>query len=167
MENIKNTYEVLFALSLKNGEETAQATAEKIKALIEDNAEIVAINVWGKRRFAYPINYENEGYYVLIYFKSEPEFVAELTRVLGITEDARRYIVLAVDEKKQTINVKGSAPEVVEAEEEVAEVAEAPAEEPANDAEAASEAPAPEVAAEEAPVTEPATEEAPEAPTAE
>ena len=157
MENIKNTYEVLFALSLKNGEEAAQATAEKIKALIEDNAEIVAIDVWGKRRFAYPINYENEGYYVLIYFKSEPEFVAELTRVLGITEDARRYIVLAVDEKKQTISVRGSAPEVIEAEEEVAEVAETV------EVEEVAEAPA----AEEAPAEEPVTEEATEAPAAE
>ena len=154
METIKNTYEVLFALSLKNGEETAQATAEKIKTLISDNAEIVAIDVWGKRRFAYPINYENEGYYVLIYFKSEPEFVSELTRVLGITEDARRYIVLAVDEKKQTINVKHSAPEVIEETEEDAE-----AEPAAEEAVAAVEE---EPAAEEAPA-----EEAVEAPEAE
>ena len=155
MENIKNTYEVLFAVSLKNGEETAQATSEKLKALIEANAEIVAIDVWGKRRFAYPINYEKEGYYVLIYFKSEPEFVAELTRVLGITEDALRYIVLAVDEKKQTISVRGNAPEPEEeAEEEVAEAVEAPAEE-------AAEAPAEEAApvvAEETPAEAPAAE---------
>lgn len=153
MEIIKNTYEVLFALSLKNGEETAQATSERLKSLIEANAEIVAVDVWGKRRLAYPINYEKEGFYVLIYFKSEPAFVAELTRVLGITEDALRYIVLTVDEKKQTISVKGSAPEpeAEEDEEEVAaapEVTEAPAEE-------AAEAPAEETApAEEVPAAE-------------
>lgn len=147
MENIKNTYEVLFAVSLKSGEETAQATSEKIKSLIEANAEIVAVDVWGKRRLAYPINYEKEGYYVLIYFKSAPEFVAELTRVLGITEDALRYIVLAVDEKKQTISVRGNAPEPEEAaEEEVAESA-APAEEAA-----------PETVVEEAPAEAPAAE---------
>ncbi len=151
MEIIKNTYEVLFALSLKNGEETAQATSERLKSLIEANAEIVAVDVWGKRRLAYPINYEKEGFYVLIYFKSEPAFVAELTRVLGITEDALRYIVLTVDEKKQTISVKGSAPEpeTEEDEEEVAaapEVTEAPAEEavevPAEETVTAEEAPA-------------------------
>lgn len=119
MENIKNTYEVLFALSVKNGEEAVEAAKSKILSLIADNAEIVAQDVWGKRKFAYPINYQTEGYYVLVYFKSEPEFVAELTRVLGITEDALRYMVLAVDEKKQTINV---APKVAET------VTEAPAE---------------------------------------
>ncbi len=154
MENMKNTYEVLFALSLKNGEEQAQATAEKIKTLISENAEIVAIDVWGKRRLAYPINYEKEGYYVLIYFRSAPEFTAELTRVLGITEDALRFIVLTVDEKKQTISVKGGAPEVIgddenEDENENAEPVktEAPAEETV-------EAPAEETAAEETPAEE-------------
>lgn len=121
MENIKNTYEVLFALSVKNGEEAVEAAKEKIVSLIADNAEIVAQDVWGKRKFAYPINYQNEGYYVLVYFKSAPSFVAELTRVLGITEEALRYMVLAVDEKKQTIK---TAPVVAEE-----EVIEAPAEE--------------------------------------
>ncbi len=112
MENIKNTYEVLFALSVKNGEEAVEAAKSKIIGLIADNAEIVAQDDWGKRKFAYPINYQNEGHYVLVYFKSAPEFVAELNRVLGITEDALRYMVLSVDEKKQTINV---APKAVEA----------------------------------------------------
>lgn len=153
MANAKNTYEVLYALSLKSGEETAQATSEKIKSLIEANAEIVAVDVWGKRRFAYPINYENEGYYVLVYFRSAPEFVAELNRVLGITEDALRYIVLAVDEKKQTINVRHGAPEVVESVDtedvtetvetaEAVEAAEAVEETPAETEETSEEAPA-------------------------
>ncbi len=148
MANAKNTYEVLYALSLKNGEETAQATSERLKGLIEANAEIVAVDVWGKRRLAYPINYENEGYYVLIYFRSAPDFVAELNRVLGITEDALRYIVLSVDEKKQTINVRHGAPEVVESvdTEDVTEtVEEAPAAETEaeeTEAPAAEEAPA-------------------------
>ena len=132
METIKNTYEVLFALSVKNGDEAVAATSEKIRSLIAENAEIVAEDVWGKRKFAYPINYQNEGYYVLIYFKSEPSFVAELTRVLGITEDALRYMILSVDEKKQTINVNANKPAPVETVEEevvVVEEAEAPAEE--------------------------------------
>ncbi len=144
MENAKNTYEVLFALSLKNGEENAQATSEKIKSLIADNGEIVAVDVWGKRRLAYPINYENEGYYVLVYFRSAPDFVAELTRVLGITEDALRYIVLAVDEKKQTINVGHEAPEEVVETEEEAEAA--PAVETPETAPEAAEAPEAETA---------------------
>ncbi len=136
MENIKNTYEVLFALSVKNGEEAVEAAKEKIVSLIADNAEIVAQDVWGKRKFAYPINYQNEGYYVLVYFKSAPEFVAELTRVLGITEDALRYMVLAVDEKKQVIKTASTvaeeetvaeAPTAEVAPEEEVVVAEAPA----------------------------------------
>lgn len=141
MENIKNTYEVLYALSVKNGEEAVEANKEKIRSLIAENAEIVAEDVWGKRKFAYPINYQNEGYYVLTYFKSEPAFVAELTRVLGITEDALRYMILSVDEKKQTINVSsGKATEeaaVEEASEEIVVEAPAAEEAPAEEAPAA------------------------------
>lgn len=125
MEEIIGTYEVLFAVSVKNGEEATQTAVERIRNLIADNAkEIVAEDVWGKRRFAYPIHYETEGYYVLCYFRSTPEFPAELTRVLGITEGVLRFIVLTVDEKKQKINVKVPEEPVTE---ETTEEVEAPA----------------------------------------
>ena len=43
-------------------------------------------DVWGNRKLAYPINYETEGYYVLVNYASEPDFPAELDRIVNITQ---------------------------------------------------------------------------------
>lgn len=51
-------------------------------------------------KLAYPINDKNEGYYVLVEFKSAPSFPLELERVFGITDGIMRSIVIKHDEKK-------------------------------------------------------------------
>lgn len=85
-------YEAVVIYSVKNGEEAAEALGEKIKALIEANGTIESIDVWGKRRLAYPINDEVEASYVLYNFESEPDFPAELSRVCGITDGILRVM---------------------------------------------------------------------------
>ena len=92
MEKKICSYETLFALSGNLSEEDYKALEEKFVALINENASDVTVNEWGKRRLAYPINYVNEGYYVLVDFKSEPSFPLELDRVFGITEGIIRYM---------------------------------------------------------------------------
>lgn len=57
----------------------------KFKNLIAQHVELGEIDEWGKRRLAYPINDETEGYYVLYNFAGGPEFPAELNRVSKIT----------------------------------------------------------------------------------
>ena len=94
-----NTYETLFVSDLTGGEEAAKATVEKFKGIIAANAEIEEVNEWGKRRFEYPINDKNEGYYTLITFKSAPEFPAEIERIFNITEGILRSIVIRKNEK--------------------------------------------------------------------
>jgi len=49
---------------------------------------------WGKRKLAYPINDEPEGYYVLLQFLAGPDFPAELERVLKITDGVLRYLTI-------------------------------------------------------------------------
>ena len=69
------------------------AMIEKFKALVETQGTVAAIDDWGKRRLAYPINDLNEGHYVLMTFTSAPELPAELDRVLNITEGVIRHII--------------------------------------------------------------------------
>ena len=101
VENI-NKYETIFIVNTERTEEEQQAVVEKIKSLIEANAESesVSVDVWGKRRLAYEINDRLEGYYVLVNFASKPEFPKELERVYGITEDILRSIIIRKDEEK-------------------------------------------------------------------
>ena len=89
-----NSYETMLVFSVVNGDESVTALVEKFKALIEANGTIESIDEWGKRKLAYPINYETEGYYMLVNFTCEPDFPAELDRVVKITEGVLRSLTV-------------------------------------------------------------------------
>lgn len=135
---LKANYETVMVFSMKQGEDGIQALIEKFKALIEKHATLQSVDEWGKRKLAYLINKEAEGYYVLMNFESEAEFPAELDRIYKITDGVIRSLIIRKPE--------GAEIPVQEAAEE------APAEE----------TPVEEAPAEEAPVEEAAAEEAAE-----
>lgn len=91
-------YEVLYIINATIGEEEIKALVEKFKAMVEGNGTLIAIDEWGKRRLAYPINDMPEGYYVLMNMEVGPEFPAELDRVFKITEGVIRSIIIAEEE---------------------------------------------------------------------
>lgn len=93
MAKVTEKYEVLYILNPNLSEEDTKATVEKFKTLIEQNGTIDEMEEWGKRKLAYEINYISEGYYVLVKFTSGPEFPAELSRILGITDSVIRSLV--------------------------------------------------------------------------
>ena len=99
MEKVINIYETLFIVDVTAGEEAAKASVEKFASLIADNGEIVEKAEWGKRRLAYEIDDMNEGYYVVITFKSAPDFPAELDRLFNIDETIMRSTILKLDHK--------------------------------------------------------------------
>ena len=118
MEKKICSYETLFVINGNYSEEDYTALKEKFATLVNENASELAVNEWGKRRLAYPINYVTEGYYVLFTFKSEPNFPSELERVFGITEGIVRYMTTTKLEK-----VLKSEPVIEVAVEESVEVA--------------------------------------------
>ena len=93
MAKTTEKYEVLYVLNPNLGEEETQAVVDKFKTLIEQNGTIDEMDIWGKRKLAYEINYLTEGYYVLVKFTSGPAFPAELDRVMGITDSVIRSLV--------------------------------------------------------------------------
>ena len=94
MPTVKASYEAVFIYSLTLGDEGVAAINEKFKNLIAQNAEIGEVDEWGKRRLAYPIHDEVEGFYVLYNFVSGPEFPAELERVSKITDGVLRSMTV-------------------------------------------------------------------------
>ena len=114
MEKVINSYEGMFIVSLANGEEAAKVTVNKFTGLIASNAEVVQIDEWGKRRFAYPIEDMNEGYYTVVTFKSESAFPAELQRLMNIDENVLRTMVIALEYDPATV-VAEAAPAAEEA----------------------------------------------------
>ena len=80
--------------------EVIQRPASVVKELVEKFREKIAsaatldeVNEWGKRKLAYPINDEPDGYYTLYTFTSTPDVPAEVERVLNITDGVLRSLV--------------------------------------------------------------------------
>ena len=89
-------YEAMVVISTKQEEDVVKGLIEKFSSLISENGTLVSVDEWGKKRLAYMINKETEGYYVLYTFEAKPEFPAELGRRLKITEGLLRSMIIAL-----------------------------------------------------------------------
>lgn len=89
-----NQYETIIIINPTLDEATTKATIEKFTNMINENGKVESTEEWGKKRLAYPISKQNEGYYVLINFSSNPEFIDELERVYNITDDVIKHIIV-------------------------------------------------------------------------
>ena len=98
MAKINANYEAVYILDPSLNEEQIAALVEKFNKIVETNGTVTEVNEWGKRRLAYPINFKNEGYYVLVNFSAAPEFPRELERNFEINENIMRYLVTRVEE---------------------------------------------------------------------
>ncbi|MBW5448786.1 30S ribosomal protein S6 [Cohnella sp. CFH 77786] len=86
-------YELMYIIRPDVEAETVQAVTEKFQGIIANGGEIAKHDVWGKKRLAYEINKHREGTYVLVQFKAPASVVAELERVLKITDEVIRHMV--------------------------------------------------------------------------
>lgn len=91
---VTNKYEAMMVFSVANGEESVNALVEKFKALISENGTLENVDEWGKRKLAYLINDEAEGYYALYNFESNADFPAEMERIAKITEGVLRTMII-------------------------------------------------------------------------
>ena len=87
-------YEMLYILDASLTDEAKESIIKKFEDLVTANGgSIEAIDRWGVKKLQYPINYKSEGYYVLMAFSANGAFIAELERVVGITDGIIRRIV--------------------------------------------------------------------------
>jgi small subunit ribosomal protein S6 len=91
-------YEVVFIVKPMEEEATNEVIA-KFENLVKNNGgSIEKVDRWGKRRMAYEIKELNEGFYVLFNITAEPKAIAELDRVMKITDEIVKHMILKVDE---------------------------------------------------------------------
>jgi len=88
------SYESIFIINSKIGEDNIKAIIEKFKNLFENSSKLENVDEWGKRKLAYPIDKIDEGYYVMVNFEAEPSFPRELERIYKITEGVIKYLVI-------------------------------------------------------------------------
>ena len=135
----KNLYETVIVTSAKLGEEGSAELVNKFKARIAEHGTVQSVDDWRKRRFAYPIQKQTEGYYTLINFESTPDFTAELDRRYQITDGILRTLivkrdprhVMAIEKAKKAQAQKAEEANNIDVEAIAAEAVEAPAQETA------------------------------------
>ncbi len=93
-----NNYESIIIINPNLEDAQFGEVTEKFTSLIEtEGGKVESTEAWGKRKLAYPIEKNNEGYYVLINFSSNPEFIDELNRVYNITDEIIKHIIVKKD----------------------------------------------------------------------
>jgi len=93
MAKLKEKYELMVIFNTKLGEDGIKELVEKYKGTIERHATLTSVDEWGKRKLAYEIEDETEGFYVLYNFESTPDFPVEIERRLNINENVLRSLV--------------------------------------------------------------------------
>ena len=87
-------YEIMYIVKPIE-EEAFEAVVSKFNKLITDNGgKVEKTDRWGKKRLAYEIQDFNEGLYVLVTFTAEPACVKELDRVMKITDEILRNMII-------------------------------------------------------------------------
>ena len=91
-------YELLYFVDPVIEEDAREALSTRIESTITSQDGVIdSIEPWGKRKLAYEINKLQDGDYTLINFHAKPTSIAELDRVLRITDAVVRFIVVRKD----------------------------------------------------------------------
>ncbi len=72
----------------------SQATDRIAKVIGEAGGVVGGIDRWGRRRLAYDIAKQKEGYYVVVEFTAEPGAITELERTLHLADEVLRFKVV-------------------------------------------------------------------------
>ncbi len=94
-----NKYETVFIANPNLEEEGIKALIEKFSELINKSGKVEKVDEVGKKKLAYEIKKNTEGYYVVIDFEANPEFISELERIYRITDGVMKFITIRKDEE--------------------------------------------------------------------
>ena len=89
-------YEILYIIDSSVGDEKREEIISKVKAIVENNGGTAQEpEKWGVRKFAYPINYKTEGYYVLMNFEANESVPQVMESQLLILDGVVRQMIVA------------------------------------------------------------------------
>lgn len=98
---MKRPYEVTFIVRLDNPDENLVNNAiDQVRAWIEngEQGQVTKIDRWGRKKLAYEIERQREGFYVLMDSQIEPSILAELERNMNLSPFILRYLIVRKDD---------------------------------------------------------------------
>ena len=97
-------YEELFIVRPNAAEEEVDQYVEQISQVISGSGGAVdKIEKWGVRKLAYSVAKYEEGYYVLIQFRSAPPAVREIERRMRVSDLVLKFLTVRIDERLKRI----------------------------------------------------------------
>lgn len=88
------SYELMFIVHPDLDESAFNEVVDKVKSWITDSGgQVDNVDLWGKRRLAYPIQKQVEGQYVLLDTQLDPTFCSDLEHNLGLQEPVMRFLL--------------------------------------------------------------------------
>ena len=94
-----NKYEALFIVNPSVEDAGIKELIKKFSDLINSNGKVESVEEIGKKKLAYPVKKNPEGFYVLINFESDGSINSELERNFRITDEVIKFIVIKKDVK--------------------------------------------------------------------
>lgn len=90
-----NKYELLYIIDNDIDDNEKSALIDRFSELVATlGGTVDAIDKWGTRKYAYPINDKNEGYYVLMNFSANADAPQEIDRQMKITDSIVRQMIV-------------------------------------------------------------------------
>ena len=93
-----NKYETLFIVNPSVEEAGIKELIQKFSDLINSDGKVEKVEELGKKRLAYEVKKNKEGFYILINFEAKPDSIAELERNYRITDDVIKFMTINVNE---------------------------------------------------------------------
>lgn len=88
-----NSYESIVILDQTTTDETRDQFIEKIKAFLGEGNELT-VEDWGRKKLAYDVKKQKDGYYLLLNFNANPDIITEYERILRIADNVLKHIVI-------------------------------------------------------------------------
>lgn len=96
--NIMNKYESVVIVNPNLEEESVKSLINKFSDLINTDGKVISVEELGKKKLAYEIKKQKEGYYLVFKFEAKPELISELERNYRITDEVIKFIVVKEEE---------------------------------------------------------------------
>lgn len=96
-------YELMIIIDVDVDDLANKAVQARVVELIEaEGGSIASTDVWGRRRYAYPINHKTEGFYILHEVLTPGANLAELDRFLRLADEVVRHKIIRLPENEAT-----------------------------------------------------------------
>lgn len=93
-----NKYESVVIINPNVDEEGIKSLVQKFETLINTDGKVEKAEELGKRKLAYEVKKNKEGYYVIFHFEGNTSLIAELERNYRITDEVIKFMTIKVDE---------------------------------------------------------------------